>query len=245
MCRSRGLLAAVANGSPSRPRSTERSIVLAAVLDDPAMAPTFRSMHTVSTTGNRREAAVRLKKFVAGLVVALIALTLLAGVVAMVDRVSDPASFVTWPVVAFTAVAAVVAILGVWAGLSRPALLAAGLLPALVLSYFLPAAPLPFITVVLVCFGGLAATARGVAGGLAAGTGSLMVLFVALQGPAVECGESSVTSRAPWWIESPNSSFNSGSMTADGVARGTIQVGDRRYAYMCKAGRLSSFDRVG
>ena len=186
-----------------------------------------------------------LKNVVAGLVVALFSLTLLAGLVAMVDRVSDPARFVTWPVIAFTAVAAVVAILGLWAGLARPALLATGLLPALVLSYFLPAAPLPVITVVLLCLGGLAATARGVAGGLAAGTGSLMVLFVVLQGPAVECGESSVTSRTPWWIGSPNSSSGSGSMTADGVARGTIQVGDRRYAYTCKADRLASFDRVG
>ncbi len=188
---------------------------------------------------------MRLNTFVAGLVVALVSLTLLAGVVAMVDRVSDPARFVTWPVIAFTAVAAVVAILGVWAGLARPALLATGLLPALVLSYFLPAAPLPFITVVLVCLGGLAATARGVAGGLAGGTGSLMVLFVVLQGPAVECGESSVTSRTPWWIQSPNSSSGSGLMTADGVARGTIQVGDRRYAYTCEDDRLTSFDRVG
>ncbi|HEV2811166.1 MAG TPA: hypothetical protein VGV93_12320 [Acidimicrobiales bacterium] len=188
---------------------------------------------------------MRLKQFVAGLVVAVVALPLLAGVVAMVNRASDPARLVTWPVIALTAVAAVVAILGVWAGLARPALLATGLLPAFVLSYILPAAPLPFITVVLVCLGGLAATARGVACGLAAGTGSLMVLFVVLQGPAVECGEASVTSGTPWWIESPKSSSGSRSMTADGVARGTILVGDRRYAYACKADRLSSFDRVG
>ena len=189
---------------------------------------------------------MKLAKLLAAFAAALFSLALLTAIAVMSTRVGDPARFVTWPVVAFTALAAVVGLLGVWVGRREPSLLAAGVLPALMLSYFLPVARFPFIAVVLVCLGGLAVVVGGVATGVAAGTGTLMVLFVVLQGPAVECGESSVSSGSgPWWIESPNSASGSGSLTPDGSARGTTQVGDNRYAFSCERGRLTSFERVG
>ncbi len=153
----------------------------------------------------------------------------------------------TWPVVAFTALAVVVAVLGVWTGAHQPSTLAVGLLPAMVISYFLPAAPLPLVTVVLVAMTVLTVTARGVASGIAAGTGTLMIVFVVLQGPAVECGESSVSGNSgPWWIDEPSRSAAYGTLTADGArASGTVQVGERHYSYECDNGRLASFERRG
>lgn len=175
----------------------------------------------------------------------LVGLGLLAGVVVMATRVGDEARFVTWPVVGFTAIAAVVALLGIRAGWSRPPLLAVGSLLALFGTYLLLAAPFPLVAAVLVCLGGLAVTAGGVAAGMAAGTGTLMVAAVVLQGPAVECGASGVSSSSgPWWIEERASSSGSGSMSVGGVAEGSTRVGDRRYVYRCDGGRLVSFDRV-
>jgi hypothetical protein len=174
------------------------------------------------------------------------AIPLLLAVVLMATRVDDVARFVTWPVVAFTALAALVACIGIWVGADEPVLLAAGLLPAIVLSYFLPAAPFVAVAVCLAGFGVLAVSARGVAAGVAAGTGALMVLFVVLQGPAVECGRTSVSSSSgPWWVEEPSSSTGSGSsMSVDGRATGTVDVGGRRYAYVCDGGELRDFERA-
>ena len=150
---------------------------------------------------------VDLRKLLAWIMLAAVAAGLFAGVAVMADRVSTTARFVTWPVVGFTALAALTAIVGAWFGRSRPGLLVAGLLLSLPVSYILPAAPLPAIAVVLACLGGLAVRTRaGVASGMAAGVGCLMLLLVVLQGPAVECGDSSVSSNSgPWWIVSPAS----------------------------------------
>ena len=173
------------------------------------------------------------------------AIPLLAAVVLMATRVDDVARFVTWPVVAFTMLAALVACIGIWVGAEQPALLAAGLLPAFVLSYFLPAAPFVAVAVCLAGIGVLAVSARGVAAGVAAGMGALMVLFVVLQGPAVECGRTSVSSSSgPWWVEEPSASTGSGSsISADGRATGAVDVGGRRYAYVCDDGELRDFER--
>lgn len=189
---------------------------------------------------------MKLSRVISGVAVASFATPLAIGVLIMVDRVDAPARFVTWPVVAFTAVAALVAVLGLQTGLSRPPMLAIGALASLMVSYILPAAPFPLVAVVVVCVGGLAVTTDGMFSGLAMGTGSLMVLLAILQAPAVECGESSITSGAgPWWIESPTNSSGSASMSADGIASGTTQVGDRRYAYTCDQGQLTSFGPAG
>jgi hypothetical protein len=153
---------------------------------------------------------------------------------------------VTWPVVAFTALAAAVAVLGAWTGVDRPSMLAVGLLPAMVLSYFLPVAPLPLVAVVLVATAVLAVNAGGITCGIAAGTGTLMIAFVVLQGPAVKCGEASVSANGgPWWIDEPSQSSAFGSATPDGGrARGTVQVGQRHYSYVCNNGRLATFQRL-
>ena len=183
------------------------------------------------------------------LLAAMSAIPLLAAVVLMGTRVDDVARFVTWPVVAFTLLAALVACTGIWVGTNEPKLLAAGLLPAIVLSYFLPAAPFVAVAVCLAGIGVLAVTARGVASGVAAGTGTLMVLFVVLQGPAVECGRGSVSSSSgPWWLEEPSSSTSSGSssgssIAADDRATGTVEVGRHRYSYVCDDGQLQDFGR--
>ena len=185
------------------------------------------------------------KRVLRPLVTAFFAVPLLAAVGVTTARVGDIARFVTWPVVAFTTVAAAVALVGLWTGATRPALLAVGVLPALALSYFLPAAPPPLVVVVLVALAAAAATADGVASGVAAGTGALMVLLVVLQGPAVDCGQSSVsTGSGPWWIDSPRSSSGTGSMSPNGDVRGTTQVGEHHYAYHCEDGRLTGFERI-
>lgn len=180
------------------------------------------------------------------LLAALLGLALLPAVILMASRVGDQARFVTWSVVAFTALAVVVALLGLWVGSDEPSTLAVGLLPAMFISYFLPAAPFPFIAVVLVAIAALSVTARGVTSGIAAGTGILMIVFVVLQGPAVECGDSSVSGNSgPWWIDEPNQSSVSGTAAADGVrARGTVQVGQRHYSYACADGLLTGFERL-
>ena len=170
---------------------------------------------------------------------------LLCAVVLMASRVGDPARFVSWPVVAFTALASAVALVGLWAGLPRPSRLAAGVLPALVLSYVLPAAPLLLVTAVLIVLGCAAVAVRGVVAGVAATTAVLITALVVLQGPAVSCGTTSVSSNTgPWWIASADSSSASGSSAGNGRAQGTTQVGSRHYAYRCADGRLVSFDRV-
>ena len=177
------------------------------------------------------------------LLAAVIGAPLVLGAVLTASRVGDRARFVTWPVVAFTVLAAVVAVIGTWTGSRRPSLLAAGALAAMAVSYFLPAAPFPIVALVLVAIGAWAVAAGGVASGFAAGTGLLMVLFVVLQDPAVECGASSVSaSSGPWWVEEPGSSSGSGSMTAAG-ADGTVQVGDHHYVYRCDGDRLTRFER--
>lgn len=180
------------------------------------------------------------------LLTALVAAPLLAAVVLMATRVDDVARFVTWPVVAFTALAALVTCVGIWVGSEEPALLAAGLLPALVVSYFLPAAPFVAVAGVLAGVGLLAVSARGIAAGVAAGMGALMALFVVLQGPAVECGRTSVSSSSgPWWVEEPSASSSSGSSIAgDDRATGTVEVGRHHYTYVCDDGRLEDFERA-
>ncbi|MGI8792170.1 MAG: hypothetical protein ACR2H3_03180 [Acidimicrobiales bacterium] len=179
-------------------------------------------------------------------VVALCGLPFLAAVVLMASRVGETARFVTWPVVAFTALAGAIALVGLWAGLPQPGLLALGAVPALAVSYVLPAMPFLFIAFVLAGLGVLAVKVRGVGAGMATVTGSLMVLSVVLQGPAVECGQSSVSGGdGPWWIASPSRSSGSGSTSADGITSGTTQVGEWRYVYGCEDGRLTRFERVG
>lgn len=180
------------------------------------------------------------------LVSGVVGCPLLLGLVVMATRVGDQARFVAWPVVAFTALAAGVALLGVWFGTREPSLLAAGLLPAIVVSYFLPAAPLPLVAALLAGLGAVAAVTGGVISGVAAGTGSLMVVFVVLQGPAVECGDTSVsTNSGPWWVEEPDGSVGSGIGRPDGRTNsGTVQVGARHYQFLCHDGRLRSFERT-
>ena len=175
----------------------------------------------------------------------LLGLPLLAAVVLTAGRVGATARFVTWPVVAFTVLAATVALVGMWVGLDQPWLLAAGVLPGLVVAYVLPAAPFPVVAGVLVGLGALAVGARGVAAGTAMTVAATMVLFVVIQGPAVECGQSSVSSSSgPWWIPSPQSSSASSTGTPGGEFSGTTQVGDHHYAYICTEGRLTRFERA-
>ena len=175
----------------------------------------------------------------------VLGLPLLAAVVLTAGRVGDTARFVTLPIVAFTVLAAAVALVGLWIGLDRPWLLAAGVPPALMLSYVLPAAPVQIVAGVLVGLAVLARGARGIAAGTAMTVGALMVVFVVLQGPAVECGESSVSSSSgPWWIASPSSSSGSSTGTPDGVISGTTQVGEHHYAFTCTDARLTRFERI-
>lgn len=172
-------------------------------------------------------------------------LLLLLAVLRIAARVGDQALFVTWPVVAFTVVAASVAVIGAWTGARQPSMFAAGLLPALIVSYFLPAAPFPFVAAVLAGIGAAAVLAPGVMSGMAAGAGTLMALFVNLQGPVVECGASSVSSNSgPWWIDEPAQSSGSGTGTANGTSSGVVQVGDRHYRYTCEGARLRDFERT-
>lgn len=175
----------------------------------------------------------------------MLALPLLAGVVVVAERVGGTARFVTWPIAVFTGLAATVALAGVWVGLDRPGLLAAGVLPGLTVAYVLPAAPVAVVAGVLVVLAALAVNARGIAPGTAMTVGAAMVLAVMMQGPAVECRESSVSSNSgPWWVPSPSSSSGSGTGVAGGRFSGTTQVGDHHYAYVCADGRLMRFERV-
>ena len=178
----------------------------------------------------------------------VLGLPLLAAVIVMAGRTGETARFVTWPVVAFTVLAAGTALVGLWIGLDRPWLLLAGVLPALVLCYVLPAAPLAVVAAVLVGLAVLAVGARGIAVGMAMTVGALMVLFSVMQGPVVDCGDSSASSNSgPWWIASPSrsSESSSGSSTgaADGGFSGTTQVGDHHYSYACTDARLTGFER--
>jgi hypothetical protein len=112
-------------------------------------------------------------------------------------------------------------------------------------AYVLPAAPVTLVVGVLVGLAALAIGARGIAAGTAMTVGALMVLAVVMQGPAVECRASSVSSNSgPWWVPSPSSSSGSGTGTADGRYSGTTQVGNHRYAYACADGRLMRFERA-
>ena len=175
----------------------------------------------------------------------LLGLPLLAAVVVVAGRVGATARFVTWPIVGFAILAATVALVGVWVGLDRPGLLAAGVLPGLMVAYFLPAAPVLVVAGVLVGLAALAVGARGIAAGTAMTVGATMVLAVVMQGPAVECRESSVSSSSgPWWVPSPSSSSGSGTGVAGGGFSGTTQVGDHHYIYSCADGRLTRFERA-
>ena len=208
--------------------------------------------------GNRRRAAPRALEnacpypvnmraaVVKGTLTALVGVPLALAVVVMGSRVGDDARFVTWPVVAFTAVAAVVALVGVWAGPKRTAPFAAGVLAAVVVSYFLLAAPVAAVALVVVASGAAAALRGGMASGFAAGLGALVVLSVVLQGPAVECGTNSVSANSgPWWIKEPRVSSASGTAVADaGTSSGTTEVGGRRYEYVCADGRLNAFQEA-
>lgn len=175
----------------------------------------------------------------------LLGLPLLAAVLVVAGRVGGTARFVTWPILLFTALAAAVALVGMGVGLERPGLLAAGVLPGLVVAYVLPAAPVAVVTGVLVGLAALAVGSRGVAAGTAMTVGATMVLAVVLQGPAVECRASSVSSNGgPWWVPSPSASSGSGSGVAGGRFSGTTQVGDHQYTYACEGGRLMRFERA-
>ena len=111
----------------------------------------------------------------------LLGLPLLAAVVVVAGRVGGTARFVTWPIVAFTVLAAAVALVGVWVGLDRPGLLAAGVLPGLIVSYVLPAAPVLVVAGVLVGLAALAVRVRGIAAGAAMTIGATMVLAVVMK----------------------------------------------------------------
>jgi hypothetical protein len=102
------------------------------------------------------------------------------------------------------------------------------------------------VAVVLVGLAVLAIGARGIAAGTAMTVGSLMVLSVVIQAPAVECRESSVSSNSgPWWVPSPSTSSRAGTSTADGRFSGTTQVGNHHYTYACADGRLIRFQGAG
>ena len=175
----------------------------------------------------------------------LLGLPLLAAVVVVVGRVGATARFVSWPIVVFTVLAVTVALVAVWVGLDQPGLLAGGVLPGLMVAYVLPAAPVTVVAGVLVGLAALAVGARGIAAGIAMTVGATMVLAVVLQGPAVECRESGVSSSSgPWWVPSPSSSSGSGTGVAGGGFSGTTQVGDHHYAYGCADGRLTRFERA-
>lgn len=178
-------------------------------------------------------------------VVPVVGVLLLGVVVLMAARVGDTARFVTWPVVGFTGLAGAVALVGMWVGLDKPWRLAVGVVPALAVVYVLPAAPLAFVAGVVAALAIAAVGFRGVAAGVAMTVGLAMVLLVALQGPVVECGRSGVSSNSgPWWVGSQSSYSSSSSLSPDGRASGTVQVGDRHYAYACDAGRLTRFERT-
>jgi hypothetical protein len=175
----------------------------------------------------------------------VLGLPLLAACLVMPGRVGATARFVTWPIVAFTVLAATVAMVGMWVGLDRPWLLAAGVLPGLMVAYVLPGVPVPVAAIVLVGLTTLAIGARGIAAGTAMSVGATMVLFVVTQGPAVECRKSSVSSTSgPWWVPSPNSSSASGTGAPDGEVSGNTEVGSHRYEYACAEGRLTRFERA-
>lgn len=83
------------------------------------------------------------------------------------------------------------------------------------------------------------------AAGTAMTVGATMVLFVVIQGPAVECRELSVSSSSgPWWVPSPSSSSGSGIAAPGGGFSGTTHVGDHHYAYTCADGELTGFERA-
>lgn len=169
---------------------------------------------------------------------------LLAAVVVVAGRVGGTARFVTWPIVAFTLLAAMVSLVGVWVGLDRPGLLVAGVLPGLMVAYVLPAAPVALVAGVLVGLAALAIGARGIVAGTAMTVGAMMVLAVVIQRPAVECRESGVSSNSgPWWVSSTSSSSGYGTGTADGQFSGTTQVGNHHYTYACVDERLMRFER--
>ena len=175
----------------------------------------------------------------------LLGLSLLAAVAVMAGRVGATARFVTWPVVVFTILAAGLGLVGLWVGFDRPGLLAAGLLPGLMVAYVLPAAPFAVVAGVLVGLAVLAVRVRGIAAGMALTVGATMVLAVVMQGPAVECLESGVSSSSgPWWVPSPSSSSGSGTGAVGGVFSGTTQVGNHHYSYVCADGRLVRFERA-
>lgn len=197
----------------------------------------FRSRHDVKVTGVRRTGNV------VGEV--LFGLPLLAAVLLMAARVGATARFVTWPIVALTVLAATVALVGLWVGLHRPWLLAAGVAPGLMVAYVLPAAPLFVMAAVLVGLAAVAVGARGIAAGTAMTVGATMVLLVVIQRPAVECAESSVSSSSgPWWVPSATSSSGSGTAAPAGEVSGTTQIGGHHYAYSCVDGRLTRFERA-
>ena len=183
----------------------------------------------------------RERKKVAG---AVLGLPLLGAAVVVAGRVGATARFVTWPIVLFTVLAAVVAVIGVWVGVERPGLLAAGVLPGLVVAYVLPAAPVTAVVGILVGLAALAVRVAGIVAGTAMTVGATMVLAVVMQGPAVECGASSVSSSSgPWWVRSPSASSGSGAGAAGGGFSGTTQVGQHRYAFACTDGHLTRFER--
>ena len=162
----------------------------------------------------------------------------------MAARVGDTARFVTWPIVAFVVVAGAAAMVATWVGMARPALLLLGLIPAAVISYVMPALPLPVIAIALVVLGGISVVLGPPVSGVALGTSALMALFVFIQGPVVQCGESSVsTNSGPFWIPAPSTSSGSSSLSLDGDSRGTTQVGDDRYNFRCVRGELVEFER--
>ncbi|HVF76343.1 MAG TPA: hypothetical protein VM938_15010 [Acidimicrobiales bacterium] len=170
---------------------------------------------------------------------------LLAAIALAASRVGETARFMTWPVVAFTALAAAVALLGLWTGLDRPGMLAAGVLPALAIAYVLPAAPMPAVAVVLAGLAALAVGVRGIASGMALAVGLAFVLITVAQGPVVECSTSSVsTNSGPWWIVSPSSSSGSGGGGPGDTFSGTTQVGNDHYAFTCEDGGLARFERT-
>jgi len=176
----------------------------------------------------------------------LLGLPLLAAVVVVAGRVGATARFVTWPIVAFTLLAAMVSLVGMWVGVDRPGPLVAGVLPGLMVAYVLPAVPVTLVAGVLLGLAALAIGARGIVAGTAMTVGAIMVLAVVMQAPAVECRESSISSNSgPWWVPSPSSSSGSGTGTADGRFSGTAQVGNLHYTYACADGRLTRFERAG
>jgi hypothetical protein len=191
---------------------------------------------------------VRGDRLVRVVLTVLVGVPALAVVVVVLRRHGHPETFVSWPLVGVTVLAAGVAVLGVW---TKPPerwfVTLAALLPAAVMAYIVPAAfPLVVVALLLGALGGLALYAGDVLSPLASMTALLVLGLTAFQPPAVQCRTGgSTTTSGPWWIETDsggNVGFGSFGPSGGG---GTFQVGHRSYTYTCRGDDLVEFGPAG